>query len=203
MSGSGKSYWSAKLAQQGFRHFDCDRLIASRLEAELTCSDGAVVSMGEWMGFPYQKGYREREAKYLAYEKKVLREIFETIQSAGQPSSNIVIDTTGSVIYTGKKVFDQLRRHTTVVHLQIPAARHDQMLRAYLANPRPVLWQGKFVKKPAETIEAALARCYSELMAERERLYEQYAHVTIAYHRHRNQNWKVADFLDAIKKSHP
>jgi len=30
MSGSGKSYWSAKLAKRGFRHFDCDQMIAAR-----------------------------------------------------------------------------------------------------------------------------------------------------------------------------
>ncbi len=202
MSGSGKSYWSAKLAQQGFGHFDCDRMIASALKPELTPSDGTVMSMGAWMGFPYQPGYLERESQYLAQEKKVLQEIFEAIDSRpGQPVSNIVVDTTGSVIYTGKKYLDRLRRHTTVIHLEIPLAIHNQMLRAYLANPRPVLWQGKFVKKPDEKNEDALARCYPELLAERERQYKRFAHVTIAYKNHRQKGWGVADLLDAVKIS--
>jgi hypothetical protein len=61
------------------------------------------------MGFPYQDGYQEREAQYLAYEKKVLAEILAEIRNeALDPQSKIVIDTTGSVIYTGEKCLDQL-----------------------------------------------------------------------------------------------
>ena len=200
MSGSGKSYWSQNLARQGFEHFDCDRMIASRLGPELTRSNGAVMSLGEWMGFPFQAGYLERETRYLDHEKKVLQEIFEAIESSpGEATSNVVIDTTGSVIYTGKQFLDQLRRRTTVVHLESPLAIHNQMLQAYRANPRPVLWQGKFVAKPDEDPNDTLARCYPELLAERERLYKRLAHVTIAYHHHRKKDWEVGDFLAAIK----
>ena len=81
MSGSGKSYWSAKLARHGFRHFDCDRMIASKLGPALTRADGTVLTLGEWMGFPYQPGYQQREAQYLAYEKEVLGEILTAIAS--------------------------------------------------------------------------------------------------------------------------
>lgn len=200
MSGSGKSYWSTKLANRGFRHFDCDRMIASKFGPVLTRSDGSVLSLGEWMGFPYQLGYQKREAQYLEYEKKVLQEIFAAIESDPvNPESKIVIDTTGSVIYTGNEFLDKLRRFTTVVYLKIAFEMKDQMLRAYRADPRPVLWQGKFVRKPQEKIADALARCYPELLAERERLYKRYAHVSIPYSQYRKRGWGVADFLDAIE----
>ena len=200
MSGSGKSYWSAKLANRGFRHFDCDRMIASKFGPVLTSSDGSILSLGEWMGFPYHSGYQRREAQYLEYEKKVLWEIFEAIESdPASPESKIVIDTTGSVIYTGNELLDKLRRFTTVVYLEIPFELKDQMLRAYLTDPRPVLWQGKFFRKPQEKIADTLARCYPELLAERERLYKRCAHVTIPHSQYRQRGWEVADFLDAIE----
>ncbi len=44
---------------------------------------------------------------------------------------------------------------------------------------------------------AALARCYAELLAERERLYKRYAHVTIPDTQYRKKGWKAADFLEA------
>lgn len=156
--------------------------------------------MGEWMGFPYQDGYQEREARYLAYEKKMLAEIFAGIKNEPlDRQSKIVIDTTGSVIYCGKKCLDQLRRLTTVVHLEIPFEIKDQMLEAYRTDPRPVLWQGKFIRKPHEKNTEALARCYAELLMERERLYKRHAHVTIPYNRYRKKGWRTADFLAAIK----
>jgi shikimate kinase len=200
MSGSGKSYWSAKLAKRGFRHFDCDRMIAAKLGPMLKRSDGTVLSLGEWMGFPYQDGYQERESQYLVYEKKVLAEIFAVIEKDPlDPHSKIVIDTTGSVIYTGKKCLDQLRCLTTVVYLEIPFTIKDQMLQAYRTDPRPVLWQGKFIRKPQENKMEALARCYAELLSARERLYRRYAHVTIPYKRYRKRGWRTADFLATIK----
>lgn len=200
MSGSGKSYWSAKLAKRGFRHFDCDQMIAAKLGPALTRADGTVLSLGEWMGFPFQQGYRERESRYLAYEKKVLAEIFAAIKDEpADAHAKFVIDTTGSVIYTGKKCLDQLRQLTTVVYLEIPFEIKDQMLTAYRADPRPVLWQDKFGPKPDETNEDALARCYSELLADRERQYKRHAHVTIPYTQYRKMGWKTVDFLDTIK----
>jgi shikimate kinase len=200
MSGSGKSYWSAKLAKHGFQHFDCDRMIASKLGAALTRPDGSILSLGEWMGFPFQKGYHEREAQYLAYEKKVLAEIFEAMTNPPDDrKAKIVIDTTGSVIYTGKKCLEQLRRLTTVVYLEIPFDIKAQMLKVYQNAPRPVLWQGQFNRQPHEKNMEALSRCYPDLLAERERLYKRYAHVTIPCHLYRKRGWGTMDFLDSIK----
>ena len=199
MSGSGKSYWAKQLSGIGFKCFSCDEMIASNLSDELVQADGSIMSMGKWMGLPYRQGYLERESKYLAHEKQVLEEILETIENNyGDPESNIVIDTTGSVIYTGEEILNKLRKYTTVVHMETPPRIQDQMYQAYLTRPRPVLWQGKFCKKPYEKNKEALIRCYAELLAYRERLYKQYAHLTIEYDRYRKKGVNVIDFLNEI-----
>jgi shikimate kinase len=199
MSGSGKSYWADQLAGIGFRRFSCDEMIASKLSGELIRPDGSVMPLGRWMGLPYQPNYLEREAQYLANEKQVLGEIFEIIKNDyADPQSNIVIDTTGSVIYTGEEILNKLRQYTTVVYLATPLQIQDQRYRAYLARPRPVLWQGKFNKKSHEKNKDALARCYPELLAYRERLYKRYAHITIDYDGYRKAGLKVTDFLSEI-----
>ena len=155
--------------------------------------------MGKWLGLPYEQNYLQRESKYLENEKLVLIEIFKIIENNySDTESDIVIDTTGSVIYTGEEFLYKLRRYTTVVYLETPPQVQDQMYRAYLARPRPVLWQGKFSKRTHETNKEALARCYPELLAYREQLYKRHAHITIDYDRYRQKGLKAADFLKEV-----
>ena len=67
MSGSGKSYWTKKFAKHGFGTFHCDDLIKGKLSDQLIQTDGTMLSVGEWMGFPFDTGYRRREMRYLAH----------------------------------------------------------------------------------------------------------------------------------------
>lgn len=199
MSGSGKSYWSMKLAEQGFRRFCCDDLITAELAPELRKPDGTVMSLGEWMGFPYESCYEEREDKYLACEIEVLRRILEYLEHPESiPDEDLVIDTTGSVIYTGENIIAGLRRHTTVVQIATPPEVQEQMLKAYVVNQRPVLWRGFFSIQPDKTNEEALAYCYPGLLAARERLYERYSHVTIDYYQTNEPGFGVHDLLELI-----
>jgi shikimate kinase len=200
MSGSGKSYWSARLAQRGFRHFCCDAMIAARLAPELIRPDESRMTMGEWMGFPYQPQYVEREARYLACEMAVLEEILTCIErEVDGCERGVIVDTTGSVIYTGQELLSKLRRYTTVVHMATPPeVQEERMLELYLANKRPVLWQGMFEKRPGETNEAALARCYPKLLSSRERLYERLADVTVGYDERNREGFGVEGLLQMI-----
>ena len=199
MAGSGKSYWSMKLVEHGFRRFCCDDLIAAKLDPELTRPDGTTMELGQWMGFPYEPHYRERESKYLAYEIEVLTEILEYLESRkSNPEEKIVLDTTGSVIYAGERILRRLRRYTTVIYLSIPPEVRGQMLKAYLSNPHPMLWRNVFSKEPDETEQEALARCYPRLIVARERLYDHYANVTIDYYRRSEEGFGVSDLLNAV-----
>ena len=200
MSGSGKSFWSKRLTRSSFRCFCCDDLIAARLFPEARKRDGSITAVGRWMGFPFDPPYKEHEAAYLACEMAVMAELLETFGNReGDLAEKIVIDTTGSVIFTGEETLVRLRRLTTVVHLATPLEIQQKMLEAYVRQPRPVLWREIFVRRPDETNAQAMARCYPELLASREGRYEKLAHVTISYYHHRREGFRVEEFLNDVK----
>lgn len=199
MSGSGKSIWSIKLSELGFKRFCCDDMITEKLAHELMRPNGTSMQLGEWMGFPYETDYERRESKYLDCEIKVLTGIIEYLESAdNQSQPHIVIDTTGSAIYAGEALLKRLCQCTTVVHLATPPEAQEQMLTSYINNKRPVLWRGLFKKGPNETNEAALARCYPILLSSRELLYESISEVTIGYDTLYQDGFGANDFLKEI-----
>jgi shikimate kinase len=201
MAGSGKSYWSRKLSAQGFTRFCCDDMIAEKLAPELKRPDGRTIKVSEWMGFPYEPYYEERESLYQAYEIEVMSEILDYLEHPQNiHEQNMVIDTTGSVIYTGHKTLVGLQRLTTVVHLETPPEVQGQLLKAYVLKPHPMLWRDTFTKKPHESNRRALVRCYPKLFSSRQRLYERYADVTLDYFSLRNKGFEVSDFLRALEK---
>ena len=204
MSGTGKSHWSSQLVEQGYQRFCCDDLIEQRLEPDLTTADGVTVPMGQWMGFPYEAHYPQREAKYLQLEVEILNEILAYLETNPEScAGNIVIDTTGSVIYTGSDLLERLQQLTTLVYLDTPLAVQERMRSAYCADPAPVVWGDKFNQQPGESHEAALARCYPELLASRTREYKKWADITLDYHQLRQPTFTVADFLDEISQVYP
>ena len=199
MSGSGKSTWSGRLVENGFKVFHCDDLIAEKLSNELKKPDGTDMEVGEWMGFPHEPTYTEREETYLYFERKVLAEILDEIKTVSEPADGrIVIDTTGSVIYTGEAILKTLCRMTRVVHLATPPEVRERMLNAYLSNKRPVLWRNYFNVESNESQEEALARCYPKLLSGREELYAQHADVAFDYDEHSSGDFNVNDFLNKI-----
>ena len=201
MAGSGKSYWSKKLAQNGFRRFCCDDLIAEKLAPSLIRPDGTTMGMGEWMGFPYEHHYTKHESQYLTCEIAVLTEILDYLTShENTPEENIVVDTTGSVIYTGKEILQGLCRFTTVIYLLTPPKIQEQLLNAYITKPHPMLWRDSFTKKSGETNREALARCYPHLLSARTRLYARYAAVEVDYYQRTKKGFTVREFLHAIQE---
>lgn len=199
MAGAGKSYWASNLAEHGFRHFCCDDLIANKLDPLLRRPDGTLMGMGEWMGFPFQVGYKKRESKYLSAEREVLGEVLDYLEDHDNNlDGNIVVDTTGSVIYTGKGMLKRLAQCTLIVYLSTPPEVRDRLLRAYISNPHPMLWRDVFSRGPEETNEEALSRCYPQLFLARQRLYERYADVTIDYYERMGEGFGVSEFLETI-----
>jgi len=162
------------------------------------------MDLGEWMGFPYEKNYTSRESQYLACEKKVVTEIIEHLErNDDSPGESVVVDTTGSVIYAGDDIVSKLRRLTTFVYFPVPSEVQAQMLKQYVATPRPVLWRELFRKSSEETNEQALARCYPDLLRSREALYQRYADVSIDYYKRRQEGFGVEEFLRDIIASGP
>ena len=203
MAGTGKSYWASKLAEHGFKLFCCDDLISKKLAPLLKRPDGTTMTMGEWMGFPFHPTYKKRELKYLNLEIEVLNEVLDSLEeNDGNLDGNVVVDTTGSVIYTGEGLLKRLRQCTTCVYLSVPPEVRNQLLNAYVSNPHPMLWRGTFSKESDETHRAALERCYPKLFMTRQRLYEHNADIEIDYYTLRGKNFGVSDFLHlAVSRS--
>lgn len=103
MSGAGKSHWSQKLAGSGFRVIRVDDRIEQKLAPVLT--SGAYRGIGglaAWMGWPDQPAYRERAQMYLDREIESMDEALDEIEASNE--KGIVLDTTGSVVYTGEEI---------------------------------------------------------------------------------------------------
>lgn len=199
MSGCGKTHWSKEFAKNGFRRFCCDDLISEILRSVLSKSDGTMMELGHWMGFPYEPQYADRENEYLSYEIEVLKDVLSYLERNGNVDENIVVDTTGSVIYTGDALLKRLQQTTTVVYLETPPEVREVMLEKYLKNKRPVLWRNLFSQKKGETEAASLARCYPKLLASREGLYASYAHITMDYHKHTEAVFGIEDFIRLLQ----
>ncbi len=199
MSGLGKSYWSKKLEEAGVKRFCCDELITRKLDGALKRPDGTRMDLGEWMGFPFTPGYNARERTYLQKEAEVLKEIFDYLRHRSPPGESVVVDTTGSVIYTGHELIRTLRRLTRVVHLETTPSATQKMLAAYLAAPRPVIWGEIFIKRAGEGDEASLGRCYPSLLSYREALYRRWADASIGYDVHIKKDLSAEAFLALLK----
>jgi shikimate kinase len=201
MSGAGKTSLALKLAAAGFEHIDCDRLIAAKLSAELDQPLVTVDDLGAWLGFPFEAGFRDKEARYLECEIAVLREIADRLAHANGHEQNLVIDMSGSAIYIGKARFFKLRRLMTVVYLAVPREAHARMLQEYLRRPRPLIWRGHFRPVPGETQAAAFARCYPNLIAFRERRYEAFSDLQLDLQPHQRSELGVESFLRFVREA--
>ena len=184
MSGLGKSYWSKMLEQHGFNRFCCDDVITDRLFDPNKEPNRMSEDIGEWMGFPYEPGYKKREEAYLSLEIEVLNEFIDRLDRSSR-SEKIVIDTTGSAPYAGDEVMKQLSDLSCIVYLAASREYYSDMLERYVKCPRPVLWGDKFSQKDCESIEDGLKRSYGELLTYRDSLYKKWAHYTVPYDVHR------------------
>lgn len=129
------------------------------------------------MGWPDSRTYAERESDYLAEEIAVLDEVLSKLES--DRASDLILDTTGSVIHAGNNILMRLRRQMTVVYLAASPAEQQLLIERYLTDPKPVLWRGAFQPKQGEAPRETVARCYPSLIAARRQSYEALAHRTV------------------------
>lgn len=178
MSGAGKSFWTKHLAAIGFPAISCDDQIESRLAPVLQAGGfSGINGVAAWMGWPDRSTYAERESLYLAEETATLDDVLTGLEK--NPHSELILDTTGSLIYCGNHLLHRLRRQMAIVYL---AASHDEqqlLIRRYLEDPKPVLWRGAFQSKPGENPRDTVSRCYPALIAARRQSYEALAHCTV------------------------
>lgn len=197
MSGAGKTHWAQKLAAAGLRVISIDDRIEKKLAPELAAGGhSGIGGVAAWMGWPDQPSYREREQKYLDSEIESTNETLNEIEVSSD--EGILLDTTGSVVYTGDVICRRLQALTTVVYLAIPAAEEATLIARYLSDPKPVLWGDQFQQRPGESAKDAVARCYPQLIANRKKLYERYAHRVISLARLEGLRLDARGFLELL-----
>ena len=201
MSGVGKSHWSKKMEALGYRRYCCDELIAERLGTELGKKGKATVNLAKWMGQPYSKGYQETEALYLKLESAVIAQICDELEHGIQKDKPVVVDTTGSLVYLEKALLKRLRKLTRTVHLNLPVDKHEENFETYLKDPKPVIWNGKYLPSKGEITQKALRRCYRELLYFRNKHYALMSDFQLDYTFHQSSGTKVQDLLELVGSS--
>jgi shikimate kinase len=198
MSGAGKTFWTKKLAASQYPAVSCDDRIEQKLGPRLADGGYAGINgVAAWMGWPDSASYTERESEYLAEEIHTLDEILTELEK--QPQKSLVLDTTGSVIYTGNNLLMRLRRQMTIVHLAASTEEQQLLIERYLNDPKPVLWRGAFQPKAGEKPRETVARCYPALIAARRQSYEALAHCTLQVTALRDPSLDATAFLKMIR----
>lgn len=198
MSGSGKTFWTKRLAQAGHASISCDDRIEQRLQSRLQGNGySGINGVASWMGWPDSATYAQREAEYLAEEIATLDEVLTELER--DRSRELILDTTGSVIYTGNALLLRLRRQMTIVYLAATVDEQQLLIERYLNDPKPVLWRGAFQPKKGETPRETVARCYPTLIAARRQSYEALAHCALPVAKLRAPALDAAAFLAQVK----
>src|SRR5712692_5783047 len=198
MSGAGKTFWARRIAKTGAVAVSCDDRIEERLAPRLAAGGYAGINgVAAWMGWPDSATYPERESEYLAEEIHTLDEILTELEK--QPEKSLVLDTTGSVIYTGNNLLMRLRRQMTIVHLAASAAEQQLLIDRYVNDRKSVLWRGAFQPRAGEKPRETVAQCYPALIAARRQSYEALAHCTLQVAALRDGALDVAAFLEMIQ----
>jgi shikimate kinase len=207
MSGSGKSYWTQRIVAAGYPAASCDTQIEQHLSGVLQSGGYAGINgVAAWMGWPDSATYAEREAAYLAEEISTLDEVLSGLEK--NPAQDLILDTTGSVIYVGNHLLHRLRKQMLVVHLAASPEEQGLLIRRYLEDPKPVLWRGAFQARKGETPRDTVARCYPALIAARRQSYAALAHCSIpvaelrelSLHEEKSAEFAGKAFLEKVQK---
>ena len=186
MSSIGKSHWAKWLAaNRGFELVDCDGLIEKKLKSEGVHLDGTgTLGMSHWMGQPYEPQYAQASHFYVEHEKSTMRGVANLLRKAPE-DSDLVVDTTGSVVYIGDTIIEELRSLSKIVYFEASSTHVEELFARDLADPKPLIWGDVFTQRPGEKPEDARRRCFPKLLETRAQLYAKMAHVTIPYKQHK------------------
>jgi|SRR3989344_8496574 len=198
MSGVGKTYLSKLFAEKGWRVFCCDDEIEKKLDPWLKKEGyvGGVADVAKWMGQPYDSRYKENSQCFLRFEIETMNQLVSQLKK----QNKMVIDATGSVIYTGKNILNQLKTYSKIVLIEAPQSHQDVLYQRYIKEPKPVIWADSYQPLPEESPVQALARCYPSLLARRNSLYKSLADITFDYDEFHDPGFGIDDFISRVFK---
>ncbi|MBI2581061.1 hypothetical protein HYV85_04645 [Candidatus Woesearchaeota archaeon] len=199
MSNVGKTRRAKSLVADNSLNFSwacVDDLIEAKLKPWLEGKGfRGVNGVAAWMGQPYAPQYPETQRLFLQFEESAMAEIDFSIDK------NIVVDTTGSVIYLPQHVLQRLKENTLIIYLEAAEDVKKLLFERYISNPKPVIWGGSFSRNNGETGMEALKRCYPQLLEYRAARYKQLADITIPHRVLRDTSGR--QFLDEVRKRLP
>lgn len=167
MSNVGKTKSGRALRKTGdFEHFEVDADIRK------TLGFSNMDKMADWLGLPGSEGYDEREKRYLELE--------ETYTTAKRnASTNLVLDTTGSIVHISDRAQQEVKADHLVVHFDVGNSALDKLIKRFFATPKPVVWGEYFRPLEGEDTRETLIRSYPDLLQERLQRFRSLAHVNI------------------------
>ncbi|MBI2549966.1 hypothetical protein HYV83_02180 [Candidatus Woesearchaeota archaeon] len=170
-----------------------DDLVEAKLQPYLEGKGfKGVNGVAAWMGQPYEARYPETQNLFLKFEEEAMAEIDYSVPK------NLIIDTTGSVIYLSQEALQQLKQKTLIVYLEATEDVRKLLFERYISNPKPVVWGTSFNCKENETDLEALKRCYPQLLEYRAIRYKQLADITIPHNVLRDTSGR--QFLKEVRK---
>lgn len=188
MSNIGKSFTGSRLSKAyEFELIQVDQLIWE------TLGHDSMEEFAAWQGQPYSEGYSEREAQSIALESDA------TSKALDMPIGNAILDTTGSVIYTKANVQQKLLSNWYVVHISASSHDIEQLKIRYFEHPKPLIWNGHYIRTPEQTADEAILNSYSNLLASRAKNYTALADKTIASDVILDPKNSIADIFEALK----
>ena len=200
MAGVGKTYYASMLSRDtDYKLISCDDLIAEMLAKELA-SIGIkpnLESITSWRGQPYEKRYRKNEQLQIVNEQAVMERVCGELDNLLE--ENIVVDTSGSVIYANSYVLSKLKALTLIIYIKAGTEHVKNLFTDEIIWRRPLIWGNSFLKTEYETNENALKRCFVNLFQWRSKEYERWADVIISYETLKNNCKTAKQFLNLVE----
>ena len=188
MSNIGKSYTAMRLATKyDFSLIEVDKIIWENLGHD------SMDAFAEWQGHPYTDGYNNRERQSISLETEATRKALST------PKRNPIIDTTGSVIYTGKDVLRTVNDDYYVVYIEAMEEHIERLKVQYFKQPKPLIWAGHYEKIDGKSETESILECYPKLLASRGRAYASHADVTLPSTMILNADVTIEDIFEAVR----
>ncbi|CAM3794273.1 Shikimate kinase [Litorimonas haliclonae] len=188
MSNIGKSYTAKRVADQfDFTLIEVDKLIWEELGHD------DMASFAEWQGQPYSKGYSEREEKSISLETAATRKALRI------NAPNTILDTTGSVIYTGDTILKELSRTHYVVYIQATEDALERLKLQYFQQPKPLIWKSYFEQVPGQSDKDAVLASYPKLLEARAESYDALADAVLSSEYILNSAVSVEDIFKNLK----
>ena len=85
--------------------------------------------------------------------------------------------------------------------MNLPVKKHKEFFEAYLIEPKPVIWKGKYLPLEKESKQKTLRRCYSELLRYRNERYTLISDCELEYSFHHCPKTRLDKFLEIVNNT--